>query len=111
MSTQHEVRRRGHEKRRILLPLKKCGNNPIYYLDRTYTITRRLHSTDLNGLTRLRLGRVVLRGLGLALRWQREIGEVELAALSIGADQIRLLGVEEREGLAARAVSVDAHPG
>lgn len=70
-----------------------------------------MDSTDLKGLTGLCLGRIVLRGLGLTLRRQREIGEVEFAALSIRANQIRFLGVEEREGLAAGSVRVDAHPG
>lgn len=85
---------------------------------RAYNITRLkntlllfIDSTDLNGLTGLCLGRVVLRGLGLTLRRQREIGEVEFAALSIRADQVRLLGVEKREGLAAGSVRVDTHPG
>lgn len=81
-------------------------------LYRACTITiRRLDSTDLNRLTGLCLGRIVLRGLSLALRRQREVGEVELAALRVRADQIRFLGVEEREGLAAGPVRVDAHPG
>lgn len=52
---------------------------------------------------------VELGGLRLALRWDGELGEVELGALGVGADEVGLLRVQERERLAARPVRVDAH--
>jgi len=69
------------------------------------------YRTNLNRLTGLRLSRVMLGCLGLTRRRQGEVGEVEFAALRVRADQVRLLGVEERQSLAARPVRVDAHPG
>ena len=66
--------------------------------------------TNLHRLARLTLGSIVLRCLRLAWRGQRKVGEVEFAALRVRADQVRLLGVEERQSLAAGPVRVDAHP-
>lgn len=55
---------------------------------------------------------VQLGRLRLALRGHREVLEVELGALRVGADQVgRLVRVEERERLRARPVRVHAHGG
>lgn len=70
---------------------------------------------NLSGLTLLAAttlrsnsgGRVVLGGLGLA--GYSKVGEVELAALGVGPDEVRLLRVQEGQRLAARSVRVDAH--
>lgn len=57
----------------------------------------------------LALADVQLRSLGLALRGQREVRKVELGTLRVGADEIRLLGVQEGQRLRARSIRVHAH--
>lgn len=67
--------------------------------------------TNLHRLVGLALSSIVLGCLSLTRRGQREVREVEFTALSVRANQVRLLGVEEREGLTAGPVRIDAHPG
>lgn len=50
-------------------------------------------------------------GRGLGLAGQSKVGELELGALRVGAEQLGLLGVQEGEGLRAGAVRLHTHGG
>lgn len=66
-------------------------------------VTTPSHGSDLTVQLALSLA------LRLRLAGQSEVGEVELGTLCVRSEQLRLLGVQEGEGLGARPVSLHTH--
>lgn len=66
-----------------------------------------INKINLDRLALLTLNGIVLGRLNLAR--ESEIREIKFAALSISSDQVCLLGIEESQCLAARAISVHTH--